>query len=730
MSESTRLIILTGLCGLLASPGAGVAAEPAGESGEPAVGALQEITVTANRREQHLQDVPISVSAYSAEDLRSTGVTNIQDLPLITPGLSMTQQSGALTPYIRGIGAADNTVGQEAAVSTYVDGVYYPSVYGALFSFNNIDRIEVLKGPQGTLFGRNATGGLIQVITRTPSATPSIEGNVSYGNYGTTNARLYGTAGVGEMIAADLAVVFQRQENGFGHDVTTGTDVGFLPNEVGLRNKWLITPTDRTTATVSFDYVNSGNGDLGNVKNFLPGAVGIDGQPATPGYYNTRSDVSHEYVHTRQWGGALSLNQQFDAFELQSITSHRDTRVTQNFDNDATELAVLNAYVDDQKTKTTTQELRISSSPGSAIKWTGGVYGFWDQSGFQGPLGLGLFGASFGGTGALLKNTIRTKSYSVYSDATFPLTSLDELTVGARWTHDTRNISGITDIADSDQPPTNTILMVPVPSGNFSAGKPTWRVVFDHKLVQDTMVYASYNRGFKSGNFNTVSPADAPFQAETVDAFEAGIKSELLEHRVRVNVAGFYYKYKNLQLPSLSGSFLLTTNAANSEIKGVDFDGQFLPVENLKLSVGASFLDSKYTSFPAASCSVREPDGTTLQGTCNAQGKELSRSPKITANVGATYTIPSQIGPFSLSANYAYNGKFYWEPDNRLQQDAYSLLNTDVSWTTADEHFGLDLFAKNLTNSQYAVWIVAFALGDEYAAAPPRTYGAGFHFKF
>jgi iron complex outermembrane recepter protein len=232
-----------------------------------ASGGLEEITVTANRREERLQDVPISVAAFSAAQLNASGVQNIQDLAQITPGLTMTQQSGALTPFIRGIGAVDNTVGQEAAVSTYVDGVYYPSVYGALFTFNNIERVEVEKGPQGTLFGRNATGGLIQVITRAPSHDTELEGSAWYGNYGSSDAKFYATTGLTTDLAADLAVIYHHQSEGWGHDLFNDQQVGFLPNTAGVRNKWLYTPTDRTNISVSLDYLNSDNGDIGNAKN-------------------------------------------------------------------------------------------------------------------------------------------------------------------------------------------------------------------------------------------------------------------------------------------------------------------------------------------------------------------------------------------------------------------------------------------------------------------------------
>lgn len=697
---------------------------------ESAAGQIGEIVVTATRREERLQDVPIAISAYGAAELAAAGAQNVQDLGNLTPGLTIANQSAGITPFIRGVGAVDNTVGQESAVAVYVDGVYYPSVYASLFSLNNIERIEVLKGPQGTLFGRNATGGLIHVFTRDPRrGQRTMSGSISYGNYDTVRAHAYVASGLSDTLAMDIALVKSYQGKGFGRNVTLDRDVGFMGNDSAIRSKLVWTPTDSTTIKLAGDYSLTTGSDLGAAKSFLPGSVStLDGLPGTPGFHNVRGGAV-EYIDTEQWGASLGITHDFGGISIVSLSSIRDSEVKQVFDNDATPIVFLDAYIDSQKTRTYMQELQILSDPSSPVRWIAGAFFLDDSSAFADPLGLGLIGGAVG-TGALIKNRIKTRSYSAFGEVTVPLGQRTEVTAGARWTSDKRSISGRTDILDIPSPDGEIILSVPSVSQSFTENKPTWRFVLNHKFTDRVMAYASYNRGFKSGNFNTVSAADAPFRSETVDAFEVGLKSQLFDNRVRFNAAAFYYSYRNLQLSVLSGSFLTTTNAANSKIKGIDVDGEWAVTDNLRLRFGAALLDTKFDEFPNAQCSRREPNGVTVQFACDASGNQLTRSPKTTFNLSPSYTIDTGAGRFDATLNYVYNSGYFWEPDNRLKEPAYSLLSAQIGWTDPTDTYGLKLFGKNLTNTDYTLWTVAFALGDEYAAAPPRTYGVEFNFKF
>lgn len=690
---------------------------------------IADIVVTANRRAERLQDVPIAVSAYGGAELKASGATTVQDLGNLTPGLTIANQSAGITPFIRGIGAVDNTLGQEGAVAVYVDGVYLPSAYASLFSFNNIERVEVLKGPQGTLFGRNATGGLIHVITRDPGKTPTFEGSLSYGNYDTVKAQGYAAGPITDTLAISVAGIYSHQGKGFGRNITLNRDVGFVGNDQAIRSKLVWTPTDATTVKLSGDYSLTKHSDQGSVKTYLPGSVSsIDGLGGAGGWWNVRGGAI-EGIRTKQYGTSLNVNHDFGGISLVSISSWRRSKVVQSFDNDATPAVVLDAYIDSQKTRTISQEIQLLSDPSSHIKWIVGGFFLDDRSSFAAPNGLGLFGSAVG-TAVLIQNSIKTRSYSAFGEVTVPLGERTEITGGIRYTSDKRKIYGKTDVLTASTPGAPLLVSLPsVPQQN-TENKPTWRAVLNHNFTPEVMGYLSYNRGFKSGNFNAVTASDKPFKSETVDAFEVGLKSKLFDNRLRFNIAAFYYKYNNLQLSVLQGFNLATVNAANSRILGADLDGEFAFTRDLRLRFGASYLNTKFQSFPNAQCSSRDAAGHTSLFVCDATGNNLTRSPKFTATLSPSYGFDTDFGRIDLSATYAYNSGFYWEPDNRLKQPAYSLLSGQIGWTDTSKRFGLKAFAKNLTNEKYSLWRVAFAFGDEYAAAPPRLYGVEANFKF
>jgi iron complex outermembrane receptor protein len=357
-----------------------------------------------------------------------------------------------------------------------------------------------------------------------------------------------------------------------------------------------------------------------------------------------------------------------------------------------------------------------------------------DKSGFDGPIGLGLYGNAVGGTGVLIKGDIVTESYSAFGEVTVPLGDATKLTGGIRYTHDKRTISGSTDLVGTNNPGDNAVIFVIAPRAtqpSFSEGKPTWRVSLSHNFTPDVLLYASYNRGFKSGNFNTTAPSAPPFKSEIIDAFEVGFKIEALDHRLRLNGAGFVYKYKNLQLTKLSGSSLFITNATSADIKGVDVDGEIVATDWLRFRFGGALLDTKFNEFTGAQYSVRNPDGTTtiLQGG-TLTGNDLTRSPHATFNIGAFVSYPLAGGKLNANANYVHNSGFFWEPDNRLKQPSYGLLNAQLGWTAKDDRWGINLFARNIGNTKYSVWQVASAQGDLYAPAAPRTFGAELNFKY
>ncbi|MBL8268631.1 TonB-dependent receptor, partial [Steroidobacter sp.] len=300
---------------------------------EQAAAGLENIVVTAQRRTENLQEVPISVTAVTAESLEKSGITSTSELLNVVPGLTMSRAVKGGAPFIRGVGSQDTSAGNETAVATYVDGVYYMDVTGIMFPFNNVKSIEVLKGPQGTLFGRNATGGLINVITRDPQAEPLVEGSVGYGNYSTMETSLYATGG-SDTLAADVAVYAVRQDKGYGRNLLTGQDVN-LRDEKAVRSKVVWTPTANDRLTFSAEWA-SNKTDLGVSRNLLPGAYLSGGLTAVGSPYDVgRSGVNPSVPEAETWGSYLRYEHDFDNdITFSILTAVHRNRVRFRYDSD------------------------------------------------------------------------------------------------------------------------------------------------------------------------------------------------------------------------------------------------------------------------------------------------------------------------------------------------------------------------------------------------------------
>jgi iron complex outermembrane receptor protein len=243
------------------------------------------------------------------------------------------------------------------------------------------------------------------------------------------------------------------------------------------------------------------------------------------------------------------------------------------------------------------------------------------------------------------------------------------------------------------------------------------------------MIYGSFSRGFKSGNYNvTAPPGSMAVNPEFIDAYEVGLKTQIFDNRVQINTAAFYYDYADMQVTRIESGSLITVNAAEAKIKGLEMDFQANLTNALSLKGGISYVDSEYTSFENAPVYV--PSATGLGGndlvTTDLSGKTLARSPELTYNLGATYNIAD----FMLGVNYYYNDGFGWEPSGRVQQDSYELINAFVSWTSPDEHWGVKIFGNNLTDEEYATFVTEQSVADNYEPAAPRTYGVEFSFNF
>jgi iron complex outermembrane recepter protein len=375
-------------------------------------GQLEEIVVTSQRRPENLQTVPLTVTVASGTELLNAGVTDTGSLSLAVPGLSYTQTGNSATPFIRGVGTTTVSAGAESSVATYVDGVYISSVNASLFELNNIDRVEVLMGPQGTLFGRNATGGVIQIITKDPSFRPSADVKVDFGNYRTSSGSFYGTAGLGETVAVDLAAYGRNQADGWGTDLTTGQPT-FTRHDFGARTKLLWNPADGTRILIAADYNRTRNED-GLGWHGVPPAVGVDGMTRYNGFYNTYDDPN-DFTDVSQTGLSVTAEQDFRVARLVNITSWRNVNAAEGFDEDATSLEIVGVNSASHD-KTITEELHLLSKDGALFPWIAGIYYFDDLSDYDPVTLKGLFAAPLGGT--QISSAQKSKSYAAFGQAT------------------------------------------------------------------------------------------------------------------------------------------------------------------------------------------------------------------------------------------------------------------------------------------------------------------------
>jgi len=696
---------------------------PGAEAGEPTIvrhdeegDGVAQIIVTAERRSADVQAVPLSVSVLTAEDLRSRTLRNSVDLAASVPGLQFDRQGIGAAPFIRGVGTVSGAVGNESPIALYVDGVYFPTPNASIFALEGVRQIEVLKGPQGTLFGRNATGGVIQVQTRDPEMEPSAELGLQYGSYSRKQASAYVTGGIGASVAASMSLYGSDQNRGWGENLET-QQPAFRSQEIGGRGKLSWEPTPQTRVRLTASYLRrSGEDGLG--YHIVPGSLGVDGRTRYSGFYNSWADPQDNaaFRHTVL---SARVEQELPAFNLVSITAWQNMRGFFLLDQDMTPARIVAAPIS-QYGRTITQELQALSSPAAPMAWILGAYYLNDVAAYD-PLSLqGAAALPF--ESVQIHSRLRTESAAVFGQTSVPLTSRTKLTAGIRYTQDERRVAGKTVGLVNEA---NTSLSAARQEADW--GKPTWRVALSSEVNRDVMAYVSWDRGFKSGLFNLLTYASASVNPEVLDAYQAGLKSEWLERRWRVNVSGFVYQYRNIQVEEIVAGAVLSMNAAAARMKGADIEIDYAPSRFLSVQAAVALLQGRYTDFKDAPINIptRNGAGALLGGNTvvpgDAAGFQTVRSPKRTVTLNARYTHPTQRGEVGLNAAYYRNSGFAWDPDNRLRQRAYDLVSVSIDWTSPDEKRVVRAAATNLNDAEVCVYASATALGDLCSPRAPRA---------
>jgi iron complex outermembrane receptor protein len=766
------------VCAAACMPSAAMAQESGASADQgPAEG---DIVVTAQRRAEKSLDVPITVTTLGEQQLSIANVRSLSDTAKLTPSLRFDSQGPAVQPTIRGVGTAITTSGGGPNVGIYVDGFFQSNTYVSDFQLMRVQNIQVLKGPQGTLFGRNTTGGAILVTTADPSTTPSAEVKADYGRFNSLNLQAYGTFGITDKIAMDIEGMYRRGD-GFQTDVSrTNTGAFTNNNKIGKYENWSVRTGLKAelsdTVSVLLRYTHSETSDpmtqLVNAFVDTDGSSGFLSKVSAAGQaaYGTASTTGRALVYFYAPAGTyttkpgeINLNppQSFKSnsdtiqgtikadlgfANLTSYTQYRDDNSPYFGDLDATALPFFNIFVG-VKDKTFSQEFLLNSKPGTRLQWTAGLNYFqikdtWDVQASFGNSAFGPFGGS----------STKTESFAAFLDAQYEVTDKFFVTLGGRYSHDiVTDAYFLTNASDTfytgpngEQIPFSGGAGVKIPVNDLKHDSFTPRVVLRYKPDDTSSVYASYTRGYKAGILNVGGQSQQPVEPEKIDAFEAGYKFD--NRTFSVDLAGYYYDYKNLQVSSFQDGAAQIRNAASSEIYGLEAQGRYRVNRDVNVFGGAAWTHARYKSFTNApfysycdpSLGTSSGDalacvngvGTLAQTTTDASGKHMQRAPEFTGNIGASYGFDVSEGRLTLSGNLYYTSSFYFDPSEQFRQKGYEVLSLRGEWTDASNRYTIAVYGDNVTNRRYRTQVLFNTLGTGSVWNAPVTYGISLGAKF
>ena len=730
MSRNAKLF--SGVCVLAIAAGAQAAyaqTETVTAESEEAPAAEQRvedvIIVTAQRRAERLEDVPISITAVSSAKLEAANITSFSEIGSISPGTIISQQGPFYLPAIRGITTQSITSGQENNIATYVDGVYQANKVGLNFDFNNIEGIEILKGPQGTLFGRNATGGAILVKTLDPGDEPEARIGISYGSYNDKRVQVYASTPLSDTVGFNIAG-YWRDSDGYVRDVS-GFDTGYH-EELNVRTKLKFDPSENFSATIALNYFDLSD-PLGIAWTFVdnPGAAVL-----APGVYvesrpNRTSFGFQPVVDTESFGASATLEYDFGSVVLKSISSYTDYKHRMLLDVDGSAAPIVTQDTEHEN-DTIQQEFNLSSDYEGAFSWVLGAYYFNNK--------YDLNKNQINGAVPFFRNSLEVEAYALYADGTLQLSDRWFLTGGVRYSAEEATVEPV---HSTDTPATLT-------TADWDSFTP--RISLRYEISSDTNVYATFSQGFKSGTFDPTNPVPIKVEPEEIDAYEVGFKT--YQGNYRFDAAAYYYDFANLQdsqtvSTGVIGGGLATqiANVASSEIYGGEIQASYDPTENLSIYGGVAYTHAEYTSYPDASGAavVTTPLGD-LWTTIPQDWKGLTppRAPEWMINLGANYTVDvGAAGALEFSGNLAYTGEqspttIFVDPVTNQQlyvQDAYTLINLSAAWHLPGDRATISVYGKNIGDESYHLVHRAFnTFGRHEIFGAPATYGVKLTYDF
>jgi iron complex outermembrane receptor protein len=707
---------------LAAQQGAAQAVAPTQAATPDQGDGLQEIIVTAERRSERLQDVPIAVSVETPRQLEEAGITNMRELSNAVAGLVTSGVGANVSPAIRGINSQQTDPGNDPNVATYIDGVYQPSQLGNAMDFPDISRIEVLKGPQGTLFGRNATGGAIRIFTLEPSLDEATgQFDLGFGNYNDTIAKgFFSVPLIKEFLAASISASYEK-EDGWDHDIASGgTSPGIDSRTV--RAKILAKPMDGLSLEAFGYYAYKLDGQSTAYEPIFGNTVarGVAGAiiPSEPYQYALNAAPDQE---STVYTAGFHATYDFDAGQLSSLSSYNQSWGYYYTDGDGSSTDIV-AYPITEKQRELSEELLFSSKKFGMFQFTvGGNY--YKDTGKYDPVELS--GTSFGINLYGFMQQI-TSAYAEFGELNIQPTDQWTVTLGARESDERRVATGGYFVSSA------------WPASLPGIGEVTYRSFTPRASVRyrftedDDNVYYTYSQGFKSGGFDLSALQPTPFKPERLVSNEVGVKTSPAR-MFSANVSAFYYNYTNQQVMANVGGLNVTSNAASSHIYGTDAD--IIARVTSAFSVRASFsaLHSSYSSYPdAVVLAPAGPPGcacgnATVTGV-SLTGQPLPFSPKFTYSLGPDYKQALPQGALDMSAFLYSNSGYHY--DWRNVQPEYITLGVRASFQPTDSKFNYYVWGNNLTSRRYYYSTFISNYGDLASYAQPISFGVGVHYAF
>jgi len=751
----------------LAVPGAGGPAEaappPASARQDTATSADapidDEVIVTARRRAERSQDVPLPITVLGGDSLESSGLTRLDDiqqkLPSTTANFFNPRQASI---SIRGIGLNPAADTLDNSVGVFLDGVYLGRPGMSVTDLIDLDRFELLRGPQGTLFGKNTTAGAINITTKAPSFTPEVKAETSLGTYSLREVKASASGGIVDNLVAARLSGYSSQRDGFLDNIHGGTNND--ADRQGLRGQVLVTPNTDVKLRLSVDYAKTDERCcVAVVANQGPNGAALANRYATVGYkslsdpFSYTTDVDRaQRIRTTQGGVSAEANWTVDDYTLTSITAYRFWKFLPQNDFDFIGAQVTTqsgARTDDAQV---TQELRIASPSGQRVEWVAGAYYFHQILNDQlitsyGKDAAAIFAGSslvpsswLNGFASITDTKVLTDSIALFGQGTAHIDDQWAVTLGLRNTYERKEAQSN---SYANLPINNALrtALGPVFTANTSVvdNAPTWHLSPSYKVNDNVLTYALYSRGFKSAALNTTKPLDGyslKVQPEKIDNIELGTKTTWFDRKLVLNVNAFLGLVSNYQsnLVNYNTNQSFLANVGFIRTRGFELDSSLRVAPGLKLTFSGSYNDAIYRSFANAPC----PAEVSLSATCriNRSGQRAAQAPVWIGALGAEYSHPIWDGfEGYIQGDYSYKSGFYGSIDESRYTwiDGHGITNLRVGTRLEDESVDVSLWAKNVFDTHYYTTIFkSIVSGGSYVGSlgDPLTIGGTVRVKF